>query len=194
MPRISVPIRPDRTCNSLQSDEMGVHYRAVHRLPGQVHSDDISPWRRSETMLESKDLVRESWACVLPMGPRFAEVFFGRLVEVDPQLGRALRVVEPREHGRRFVDAVTTLLRGLDDGPAVTAAGSWLDPRAAVVGEAFLWTLERLLGERLTPAARNAWRETVHRRTVAFHAAALGEAAAPRLVSRGSHRLAQIGS
>jgi hypothetical protein len=147
-------------------------------------------------MLESKDLVRESWACVLPAGPRFAEVFFGRLVELDPQLGRALRGVEPREHGRRFVDAVTALLRGLEgDGAAtIAAAGGWLDPRAAVVGEAFLWTLEQLLGERLTPAARNAWRETAHRRAAALHAAALGEAAAPRLVSRGSRRLAQIGS
>lgn len=147
-------------------------------------------------MLKSRDLVRESWACVLPVGPRFAEVFFGRLVEVDPQLGRALRNVEPREHGRRFLDAVTVLVRGMEgDGAAsFAAAGGWLDPRAAKVGEAFLWTLEKMLGERLTPAARNAWRETAHRHSPALHGAALGEAAAPRLVSRGSRLLAQIGS
>jgi len=148
-------------------------------------------------MLESEELVQESWTNVVPAGQRFAELFFGRLVELDPQLGRAMRGVEPREHGRRFVEAVTALVRGDDDGGSAAdgaAAGVWSDPRAGVVGEALLWTLDRLLGERLTPAARGAWRELAHRHAARLHAAALGEAVMPRVIPRGSRRLVQIGS
>lgn len=143
-------------------------------------------------MPESKELLQESWARVLADGPAAAELFFARLVELDPQIGRQLRSVEPREHGRRFVEAATALVCG-GRGVEMPAAG-WADPRAELVGQALLWTVARLLGDGFTAEVRRAWREMVERAAAELHAAALGDAGAPRVVPYGARRLVQIGS
>lgn len=118
---------------------------------------------------EDKQLVRDSWAKVIPISDKAAGLFYDRLFELDPSL-RPLFTSDMTEQGRKLTGMITTAVNGLDRLdeiiPAVRALGKRhsgygvTDDHYDTVATALLWTLERGLGDAFTPDTRNAWIKT----------------------------------
>jgi hemoglobin-like flavoprotein len=113
-----------------------------------------------------KVLVQDSFQLVVPIADTAAELFYGRLFELDPSL-RSLFRGDMREQGRKLMQMLAVAVAGLDrlDAlvPAVQALGRrhaayGVEPRHfATVGEALLWTLAQGLGPAFTSDVRAAW-------------------------------------
>jgi hemoglobin-like flavoprotein len=118
---------------------------------------------------DDKQLVRDSWAKVVPISDKAAELFYNRLFELDPSL-RRLFTSDMTEQGRKLIGMITVAVNGLDRLdeiiPAVRALGKRhsgygvTDNHYETVATALLWTLERGLGEAFTDDTRNAWIKT----------------------------------
>lgn len=114
----------------------------------------------------TKQLVRESWAKVLPISDKAAELFYGRLFELDGTL-RFLFRAPVDVQGRLLMKALDGAVNGLDELDTVVPVLQELGTRHAgygvvdsdyeTVGEAFLWTLEKGLGEAFTQDVKAAW-------------------------------------
>lgn len=115
---------------------------------------------------EQITLIRDSFAKVVPIAPQAAELFYGRLFELDPSV-RPLFKGDMREQGRKLMAMIATAVANLDNLAAVVPAVQDMGRRHAgygvqavhyaTVGSALLWTLERGLGDAFTPACRDAW-------------------------------------
>ena len=111
-------------------------------------------------------LVQSSWENVKPISEQAAELFYGRLFELDPSL-RPLFKGDMKEQGKKLMAtlnlAVTSLTKLDDILPAVQDLGrrhvqyGVPDESYATVGQALLWTLEQGLGEEFTPDVKEAW-------------------------------------
>ena len=118
---------------------------------------------------EEKQLVRESWAKVVPIAPVAAELFYHRLFELDPSL-RPLFTSDIAEQGRKLMKMLSLAVGSLDKleelVPAVRALGKRRvaygvkDEHYNTVATALLWTLEKGLGDDFTPEVRAAWGST----------------------------------
>ncbi|MDT8386592.1 MAG: globin family protein [Thiogranum sp.] len=115
---------------------------------------------------EQAKLVKNSWAMVLPISDQAAELFYGRLFEMDPDL-KPLFKGNMKEQGAKLMKMIGTAVNGLDRMeeiiPAVQQLGKRhvaygvVDAHYDTVGGALLWTLETGLGDEFTPEAREAW-------------------------------------
>jgi hemoglobin-like flavoprotein len=115
---------------------------------------------------EQKTLVQESFALVVPIADTAAELFYGRLFELDPSL-RGLFHGNMREQGRKLMHMLSVAVHGLDRlesiVPAVRALGrrhaayGVTDEHFETVGAALLWTLQQGLGSAFTPEVAEAW-------------------------------------
>ena len=118
---------------------------------------------------DDKQLVRDSWAKVVPISETAAELFYNRLFELDPSL-RPLFRSDMTEQGRKLMGMITVAVNGLDRLdeiiPAVRALGKRhsgfgvTNDQYDTVAAALLWTLERGLGDAFTDDTRNAWIKT----------------------------------
>jgi hemoglobin-like flavoprotein len=119
-------------------------------------------------MLTADDIVRvrASFARIVPIKNAAADLFYGRLFEVAPQL-RKLFPADLHDQKQKLMAMIATAVGALNDLetliPKVKALGArhvGYGVRAAdynVVGEVLLWTLERGLAEAFTPEVRSAW-------------------------------------
>lgn len=124
-------------------------------------SEDMTP--------DQVRLVQDSFAKVRPIADTAADLFYGRLFEIAPQV-RALFPDDMREQKGKLMAmlglAVTNLDRPEIVAPAVRELGrrhvayGTLEAHYAPVGAALLWTLEQGLGPDFTPEVRQAWTET----------------------------------
>jgi len=111
-------------------------------------------------------LVQTSFAQVAPIAATAADLFYGRLFEIAPQL-RPMFPEDLREQKKKLMAMLGTAVAGLAQldtlMPAVQALGRrhggyGVNARHyAQVGAALLWTLEQGLGEAFTPELRDAW-------------------------------------
>ena len=111
-------------------------------------------------------LVTDSWQKVLPIKETAAELFYGRLFELDPSL-QTLFKGDMKEQGERLMNminiAVNALNRLEDVVPAIQAMGrrhkDYGVQRAHydTVAQALLWTLGQGLGPAFTPDVKDAW-------------------------------------
>lgn len=145
---------------------------------------------------DSIHMVQASWSKVAPFSGAAAAIFLDRLLEQDP----AFRKVFPEASRARdiaaFTRIVTVCVRSLGRLEDVVPAAADLGRQAARLGlgdaqyrsvaEAFIWSLERVLGAALTPAVRRAWSEAfltlaaaARRAGAATRALTLAAAAAP---------------
>src|SRR5260370_39066367 len=62
---------------------------------------------------DDKQLVRDSWAKVMPISDRAAALFYNRLFELDPSL-RPLFTSDMTEQGRKLMGLITVAVNGLD--------------------------------------------------------------------------------
>jgi hemoglobin-like flavoprotein len=119
-------------------------------------------------MLTAKDiaLVRTSFAMVLPIKAAAADLFYGRLFEIAPQL-RSMFPKDLKEQKAKLMAMIAAAVGGLHDlntlVPHVKALGARhagygvTVAHYAIVGDALMWTLERGLADAFTPEVRSAW-------------------------------------
>jgi hemoglobin-like flavoprotein len=115
---------------------------------------------------EQIEMVRTSWAKVVPIAGPAASLFYDRLFQLDPEL-KSLFQGDMTEQGRKLMAMINTAVNGLDKlddiVPAVQELGrrhvdyGVKDADYDTVGSALLWTLEQGLGEAFTPDVKEAW-------------------------------------
>jgi len=113
-------------------------------------------------------LVQSSFERVVPISMTAADLFYGRLFELDPA-ARALFTGDMQEQKRKLMNMIAVVVKGLsrldDIVPGIQALGvrhkeyHVTDAQYATVGAALLWTLEQGLGDAFTPEVREAWVE-----------------------------------
>ncbi|MXO61007.1 hemin receptor [Altererythrobacter salegens] len=117
---------------------------------------------------ESIALVQQSFAKVAPIAPQAADIFYGRLFEVAPQV-RAMFPDDMAEQKRKLMTTLGVVVNGLtrldDILPAVRSLARKHVSYGAVpahygmVGETLLFTLETGLGEEWSADLHDAWTE-----------------------------------
>lgn len=115
------------------------------------------------------DLVQATWAKVVPIADTAAELFYGRLFELDPTL-KPLFTSDIKEQGKKLMQMISIAVNGLSKLETIIPAVEDLGRRHvaygvkeehyATVGSALLWTLEKGLGDAFTPDVKEAWTET----------------------------------
>jgi hemoglobin-like flavoprotein len=118
---------------------------------------------------EQVSLVKDSFEKVAGNPEAVAELFYGRLFQLDPAL-RPLFKGDMTEQGRKLMSMIAIAVRSLDKPqaiiPAVQALGARhhgygvRDGDYDTVGSALLWTLEQGLGSNFTPDTKMAWTAT----------------------------------
>ena len=118
---------------------------------------------------EKIELVQSTWDQVKPNADAVAEMFYGRLFELDPEL-KPLFKGDMKEQGRKLTAtlnlAVTSLTKLETILPAVQELGrkhvgyGVEDSMYDTVGAALLDTLDKGLGDDFTPEVKEAWTET----------------------------------
>ncbi|OLP56060.1 hemin receptor [Rhizobium rhizosphaerae] len=112
------------------------------------------------------DLVQSSFAKVVPIKEAAAELFYGRLFEIAPEV-KPLSKGDMKEQGRKLMMTLGVVVNGLKDLPSIVPAAEALAVKHngygvkpehyQVVGDALLWTLEQGLGPDFTPQTKSAW-------------------------------------
>ncbi len=135
---------------------------------------------------EQAVLVKESWAKVVPIQDKAAELFYGKLFEMDPEL-KSLFKGDIAEQGKKLMKMINTAVNGLDRLEAIVPAVQDLGKRHVgygvkdkdydTVGGALLWTLGAGLGDAFTDDVKEAW-ATVYGVLASTMKAAAAEAAA----------------
>jgi hemoglobin-like flavoprotein len=113
-------------------------------------------------------LVQGSWEKVKPISDKAAELFYGKLFELNPAY-RDLFPEDMVEQGRKLMAMINTAVNSLNNLEAVVPAVEDMGKRHVgygvteadydVVGEALLWTLEAGLGDDFTDEVKAAWTE-----------------------------------
>jgi hemoglobin-like flavoprotein len=115
---------------------------------------------------QQKELVQKTWVMVVPIADKAAELFYGRLFELEPEY-KAMFKNDMTEQGKKLMKTINIAVEALNDvEPLVPTlkqmgadhAGYGVKDRDYnVVGAALLWTLEQGLGDAFTDEVRNAW-------------------------------------
>jgi len=118
---------------------------------------------------EQIKLVQNTWKMVVPISKQAADLFYGRLFELDPVL-KALFKHDMAEQKIMLMQMIGIAVNGLERIPEILPAVQALGARHngygvkrkdyATVGAALLWTLEQGLGAAFTPDVKQAWTET----------------------------------
>lgn len=114
-------------------------------------------------------LVQTSWEKVKPISDKAAELFYGKLFELDPEL-KDLFKGDMIEQGRKLMAMINTAVNALKNVEGIVPAVQDLGKRHAgygvkdkdydTVAAALLWTLEAGLGDDFTPEVKGAWTDT----------------------------------
>jgi len=118
---------------------------------------------------EQIELVKSSWGKVVPISEQAAELFYGRLFELDPEL-KELFKGDMAEQGRKLMAMLNTAINSLDKLEEIVPAVQDMGRRHVdygikeedynTVGTALLWTLQQGLGDEFTKDVKDAWIET----------------------------------
>ncbi|MCB9497727.1 MAG: Globin domain protein, partial [Fibrobacteria bacterium] len=113
-------------------------------------------------------LVESSFEKVKPIAAQAAELFYGRLFELDPSLKHLFKG-DMTEQGRKLMATLAFAVAGLRQPETILKAVQELgrrhvgygvqDAHYDTVGQALLWTLEQGLGADFTSEVRSAWAE-----------------------------------
>jgi hemoglobin-like flavoprotein len=120
--------------------------------------------------VEQKELVQTTWLKVLPIADTAASLFYQRLFELDPDIGRLFRNTNMAAQRLKLLQMLSAAVKGLDAIDTLVPVLNTLgrnhvkygvkDEHYATVGEALLWTLETGLGSVYTPKVADAWTAT----------------------------------
>lgn len=115
---------------------------------------------------EQIKLVQESFAKVAPISETAAQMFYGRLFEIAPEV-KTMFPADMTEQRKKLMQTLAYVVNGLSKLETVLPAASMLAKKHvsygvkaahyAPVGAALLWTLEKGLGAAWTPPLADAW-------------------------------------
>lgn len=115
---------------------------------------------------EQVALIKGSWEKVLPISETAAELFYGKLFELDADL-KPLFKGDMKEQGAKLMKMINTVVNSLDKldtiVPAVQSLGERhvgygvKDEHYDTVAAALLWTLGQGLGDDFTDEVKEAW-------------------------------------
>lgn len=115
---------------------------------------------------EQIKLVQESFAKVAPISETAAQMFYGRLFEIAPEV-KTMFPADMTEQRKKLMQTLAYVMNGLSKLETVLPAASMLAKKHvsygvkaahyAPVGAALLWTLEKGLGAAWTPPLADAW-------------------------------------
>lgn len=115
---------------------------------------------------QETQLVRSSFAKIVPIADQAAALFYARLFELDPAL-RGLFHGDMAAQGRKLMQAIGFCVASLDRLQMVTPVVREMGLRHTAyrvreehyetVGAALFWTLEKGLGPEFTVETRAAW-------------------------------------
>ncbi|MFO1186691.1 MAG: globin family protein [Alphaproteobacteria bacterium] len=110
--------------------------------------------------------VQRTFSLVVPIKDKAAEIFYGRLFDLDPSLAKLFKG-DMKEQGKKLMSTLATVVAGLSSPksilPAVEALGrkhvgyGVEDRHYDTVGAALLWTLGQGLGKAFTAEVKEAW-------------------------------------
>jgi nitric oxide dioxygenase len=110
--------------------------------------------------------VQRSFALVVPIKEKAAEIFYDRLFALDPSL-KKLFTGDMKSQGRKLMSALALVVTGLANPKSILPTVEQLgvkhvsygveDRHYDTVGAALLWTLEHGLGDKFTPDIKAAW-------------------------------------
>lgn len=111
-------------------------------------------------------LVQDSFKKVVPIADVAADLFYGRLFEIAPEVKPMFRG-DIKEQGRKLMATLGVVVTGLTRLETVLPAASTLARKHVdygvkaehytPVGAALLWTLEKGPGDAWTPELADAW-------------------------------------
>ncbi len=112
------------------------------------------------------ELVQGSWEKVVPIQEAAAEMFYGQLFEIAPEV-KPLFKGDMKSQGRKLMTMLNTAVRSLNNlekiVPVVQDSGrkhvsyGVKDEHYTKVAEALLWTLGEGLGDDFTEEVKEAW-------------------------------------
>ena len=115
---------------------------------------------------EDIKLIQTSWTKVLPISEKAAELFYGKLFELDPKV-KSLFKGDMKEQGRKLMAILNTAVNSLNDVESIVPALQDMGKRHVdygvkdedydTVGAALIWTLETGLGDDFTEDTKAAW-------------------------------------
>lgn len=115
---------------------------------------------------QQKELVQQTWTMVVPIADKAAELFYGRLFELEPEYKKMFKN-DMTEQGKKLMKTINIAVAALDDVeplvPVLKQMGAdhagygVVERDYNVVGAALLWTLEQGLGEAFTDEVKSAW-------------------------------------
>lgn len=115
---------------------------------------------------EQITLVKTTWAQVVPIKEKAAELFYGKLFELDPAV-KPLFKADITEQGKKLMMAINTVVNSLERIDTMVPIIQDMGRRHAgygvkaqhydTVGAALLWTLGAGLGSGFTPEVKEAW-------------------------------------
>jgi len=115
---------------------------------------------------EQVTLIKTTWKEVFPISEKAAELFYGKLFELDESL-KPLFNGDMKEQGAKLMKMINTVVNSLDKldtiVPAVQSLGERhvgygvTDEHYDTVAAALLWTLGQGLGEAFTDDVKEAW-------------------------------------
>ncbi|MGH1357583.1 MAG: globin family protein [Burkholderiaceae bacterium] len=118
---------------------------------------------------DQKQLVKDTWAKVLPIKDAAADMFYGRLFEQYPEV-RPYFKGDMKNQGEKLMamlnqavmslDKIESLIDPLKQAGLAHRGYGVLAEDYDKVGASFLWTLEQGLGEFYTPEVNDAWTVT----------------------------------
>jgi hemoglobin-like flavoprotein len=116
---------------------------------------------------EQVHIVQTTWRSVLPVGGTFAELFYGRLLALDPELKKLFRD-DPGEQGRNLTAMLSVAAANIGKPERISVALRQLGKRHVAYGvqrkdfanfeDALLFALEHALIDVFTPEVKAAWR------------------------------------
>lgn len=116
--------------------------------------------------IEQLDLIHQSLIHIHPIADQIAKSFYARLFEVTPHLQR-LFTGDMHRQGAMLMTSLELAVSNLDNHESILPAIQALGERHMSYGvkaeyyplarEAYLWALEKQLGEKFTPALQEAW-------------------------------------
>ena len=116
---------------------------------------------------EQKNLVKTTWAMIVPIADTAAGLFYDRLFAIDTSTRRMFSNTHMPEQRKKLMQALAFVINGLEKTeqllPTIQSLGR-NHVRYGVtadhydsVGAALLWTLEQGLKDAWTPSVKNAW-------------------------------------
>jgi len=111
-------------------------------------------------------LIQDSWSKVLPISETAADLFYGKLFELDPDV-RSMFKGDMKEQGRKLMAILNTAVNSLKNVEAIVPTLQDMGKRHVnygvkeedydTVGEALIWTLGAGLQGDFTEETKTAW-------------------------------------